>query len=690
MVTGTTIESKIHITEQRTYWQQRLSGGLPVLEIPIDYPRLSVSSGKEATEVIKLDREFWQDLKTFSARFKVSPFNVLLTAFKIMWLRYTGIEDIIIGSVATSLKETRGLKTSQQWEHKGGVRINPIALRTDLSSDESSDISGKEVLKRVSQTVEEAALYRDYPFEEVLKGMNSNEELAEELAKASIFQVMLVWCDQPFPLSQTGISEAQLKEISAYTSQCDIVVVAKEKEGKLTLSWEYNTELFKSDSIRRILGHFLSVLQAMIANPEQSIATMPLLTEAERQQLLVEWNDTSAEYPQDKCIHQLFEEQAERTPDAVAVVFEEEQLTYRELNQRANQLAHYLQELGVGPEVLVGICVERTHLMLVGLLGILKAGGAYVPLDPAYPQERLAYMLEDAQAPVLLTHSSLVTNQESLVADKEQLTIVCLDTDWELISQQSQGNTDSGVKPENLAYTIYTSGSTGKPKGVQIPHQGVVNFLSSMAQRPGLRSQDTLVAVTTISFDIAGLELYLPLSVGAKIVLVSREVASSGQLLGKLIKDSDATVMQATPATWYLLLASGWEGIPGLKILCGGEALPRKLADQLLDRKASLWNMYGPTEATIWSTVHEVGKQRQSQQAKDAPESIGQPIANTQIYILDAHLMPAPVGVAGELHIGGAGLARGYRNRPDLTKEKFITNPFDQSISERLYKTGDL
>ncbi|AOY84552.2 non-ribosomal peptide synthetase [Moorena producens JHB] len=690
MVTGTTIEPKINLTEQRTYWQQRLSGGLAVLEIPIDYPRLSVSSVKVATEVTELDREFYQDLKTLSDRFKVSPFTVLLTALKIMWLRYTGIEDIIIGSVATSVKETRGLKSSQEGEHKSGVRINPIALRTDLSSDESSDISGKEVLKRVSQTVEKAALYRDYPFEEVLKGMNRNQELAEELAKASIFKVMLVWCDQPFPLSQTAISEAQLKEISAYTSQCDLVVVAKETEGKLTLSWQYNTELFKSDSIRRMLGNWQTLLQGMIANPEQSISTLPLLTEAERQQLLVEWNDTSADYPQDKCIHQLFEEQAERTPDGVAVVFEQEQLTYRELNQRSNQLAHYLQELGVGPEVLVGICVERTHLMLVGLLAILKAGGAYVPLDPAYPQERLAYMLEDAQAPVLLTHSSLVTNQESLVADKEQLTIVCLDTDWELISQQSQGNTHSDVKPENLAYTIYTSGSTGKPKGVQIPHQSVVNFLKSMAQRPGLRSKDTLVAVTTISFDIAGLELYLPLSVGAKIVLVSREVASSGQLLGKLIKDCEATVMQATPATWYLLLASGWEGIPGLKILCGGEALPNELADQLLERKASLWNMYGPTEATIWSTVHEVAKGRQSQPGLDAPESIGQPIANTQIYIIDAHLMPVPVGVAGELHIGGAGLARGYRNRPDLTKEKFITNPFDQSKSERLYKTGDL
>lgn len=421
---------------------------------------------------------------------------------------------------------------------------------------------------------------------------------------------------------------------------------------------------------------------------------MPLLTEAEKQQLLIQWNHTQTAYPQDRCIHQLFEDQVRQTPQAVALVFEGEPLTYFELNQKADRLASYLQTLGVKPEVLVGICIERSPLMVVGLLGILKTGGAYVPLDPAYPQERLNYMLEDSQARVVLTHSSLLASPLSSVLNSQQRSVVCLDTDWELIDRERPRNPTPPVQPENLAYTIYTSGSTGKPKGVQIPHRGVVNFLSAMAQRPGLTAKDTLLAVTTISFDIAGLELYLPLSVGAKVVLASRETAASGPLLTKLMQESGTTAMQATPATWYLLFAAGWQGIPGLKILCGGEALPPELADRLLDTKASVWNLYGPTETTIWSTVYDVGNGRESQggrRVKDAPESIGRPIANTQIYILDPHLQPVPIGVVGELFIGGVGLARGYRNRPELTAEKFIPSPFDRSQpSTKLYKTGDL
>jgi amino acid adenylation domain-containing protein len=342
--------------------------------------------------------------------------------------------------------------------------------------------------------------------------------------------------------------------------------------------------------------------------------------------------------------------------------------------------------------MLVGICIERSLDMLIGLLGILKAGGAYVPLDPNYPQERISYMLKDANVHILLTHSSLMKgplsflSQQPKLKQRQSLAIISLDTDWKHISQHPSQNLMSGVQPENLAYIIYTSGSTGKPKGVQIPHRALVNFLTAMKQKPGLTAQDILLAVTTISFDIAGLELYLPLLVGAKIILASHEVAASGQLLGRLMKTAGVTVMQATPATWYLLLASQWEGNPKLKVLCGGEALPNKLANQLLEKVDAVWNMYGPTEATIWSTVYQVSK---NQETSDTPESIGRPIANTQIYILNSHLQPVPIGVAGELHIGGAGLARGYRHRPDLTEERFIAHPFDSNGS-RLYKTGDL
>ncbi|MEG4503826.1 amino acid adenylation domain-containing protein [Microcoleus sp. F6_B4] len=422
-----------------------------------------------------------------------------------------------------------------------------------------------------------------------------------------------------------------------------------------------------------------------VFKPEQQLRSEESLIDAQRHELLVEWNNTTREYPQDKCIHQLFEEQVERTPDAVALVFEGKQLTYRELNAQANQLAHYLQGLGVGPEVLVGICVERSLEMIVGLLGILKAGGAYVPLDPAYPFERLSFMLEDSSVPVLLTQSKLV---EKIPA--HSACVICLDSDWEEIAFCGKENPSSEVKPDNLAYVIYTSGSTGKPKGVQIGHQSVVNFLNFMRLKPGLTQQDIFLAVTTISFDIAALELYLPLIVGAKIVLATRQTAADGsQLLEKLIKSS-ATVMQATPATWRLLLAAGWQSSRNLKILCGGEALPAELANKLLDRCAELWNVYGPTETTIWSTVYNVGANRQGICTKNTPELIGRPIANTKIYILDTENQPLPIGVPGELHIGGVGLARGYLNRPDLTEEKFIPNPFSNQPNSRLYKTGDL
>ncbi len=423
--------------------------------------------------------------------------------------------------------------------------------------------------------------------------------------------------------------------------------------------------------------------------PEETAQTdLPILTEAERHQLLVEWNDTQADYPQNQCTHQLFEAQVERTPEAVAVVFEDQKLTYQELNSRANQLAHYLQALGVGPEVLVGICLERSLEMVVGLLGILKAGGAYVPLDPAYPSERLTLMLSDCQAPVLLTQKTGVAGLPETGAR-----VVCLDADWGVISQESEENPVSGVKPENLVYVIYTSGSTGRPKGVQISHHSLGNFLNSMGLSPGLTDQDILLAVTTISFDIAALELYLPLIVGAQVVLASRSVASDGSKLLERLVNSGATAMQATPATWRLLLAAGWSGSYHLKILCGGEALTRELANRLLEKGTSVWNLYGPTEATIWSAAYQV-------ESEDGSVSIGKPIANTQIYLLDSHLQPVPIGVPGELHIGGAGLARGYLNRPELTEEKFIPNPFDKAKgkrqkakgmgSARLYKTGDL
>jgi len=385
---------------------------------------------------------------------------------------------------------------------------------------------------------------------------------------------------------------------------------------------------------------------------------------------------TGQQDPLGKRIHQLFEEQAERVPDAVAVVFEEHTLTYRELNQRANQVAHHLKKLGVGRDTFVGLYVDRCAEMVVGLLAILKAGGAYVPLDPTYPQERLSYMLEESRAPVVLTQ-----NKWKAMLPATDAHAVCFDADREQFAAESEQNlTDSGTSTD-LAYVIFTSGSTGKPKGVQIEHRSVVNFLSSMSERPGITERDVLLSVTTLSFDISVLELFLPLTVGAQVVVVSREVASDGVRLIEELQKRHVTIMQATPATWRLLLGSGWEGDRTLKILCGGEALTKELAQHLLPRCASLWNMYGPTEATVWATVDQV--------QEGLPISIGQPIANMQVYVLDADLQPVPAMEPGELYLAGVGLSRGYLHRPDLTAEKFIANPFAEAGS-LMYATGDL
>jgi len=427
----------------------------------------------------------------------------------------------------------------------------------------------------------------------------------------------------------------------------------------------------------RAIPKQLSLLQSMIADRNESPSGLPRLTIGERERMLVEWNDTHAEYPRDRSVHQLFEEQVRRAPDATAVVFENQELSYRELNSRANRLAHHLLKLGVGPESLVGICVHRSPDLIVALLGIWKAGGAYVPLDPQYPSDRLSFMLEDSGLNVLITEKPFLPKVSGY---KGQLVYV----DSEAINKERSEDCSGGAKPENLAYVIYTSGSTGKPKGVQICQQSLVNFLISMRSSPGLAPEDMLLAVTTISFDIAALELYLPLIVGACVVLVSRETAADGYQLLETLKRTAPTVMQATPATWRMLVEAGWQGGNNFKILCGGEALPRDLAGELLKRGSSVWNMYGPTETTVWSTISRIA-------ADDSLITIGRPIANTEVYVLDSDLEPVPVGVPGELYIGGTGLARGYLHRPELTMERFIAHPFrDRESGARLYRTGDL
>jgi surfactin family lipopeptide synthetase A len=644
-----------------SYWRKRLAGVSSVLELPTDRPRPPLQGFRGAGESFALSKSLSESLKELSEREGATLSETLLAAFQTLLSRYTGQSDIVVGAIVPG-RDQVGM------EGLIGLFAHTVLIRTEMESDPTF----RELLWHVRDLSRRDCEYQNMPFDRLVSELQPERDPSRN----PLFQVL-------FSLTPSK-SAAELSwqpanlEVNSAAAKLDLQLQLSDEAEGIFGRFIYNTDLFDAATITRMSGHFQTLLQGIVANPDQCVSRLPLLGRAERQQLLGEWNNTAADYPRDRCVHQLFELQTKRTPNATAVMFENERLTYGELNNRANQLAHYLTKLGVGPDVLVGILVERSLEMVVGLLGILKAGGAYVPLDPAYPRERVAFMLEDSEVPVLLTQSHLLGS-----VPESRAKVVVLDSDWSVIAKEEAGNLVNEAGPKNLAYVIYTSGSTGKPKGVQVPHDAVVNFLTSMSEKPGMTSEDRLLAVTTLSFDIAGLEIYLPLSVGASFEIVSREVSSDGRRLLAKLASSKATVMQATPATWRMLLEAGWKGSPGLKILCGGEAISRKLADQLLQKAGSLWNMYGPTETTIWSTTAKVERGQNA-------VSIGQPIANTQLFILDKVLQPVPIGVAGELHIGGAGLARGYLHRPDLTSEKFISDPFSPDPEARLYKTGDL
>jgi len=684
------------LEQQVNYWKQQLAGAPALLQLPIDRPRPRIQSVRGKTFSFTLSKSQSDQLRALSgqvgatgtpARFTL--FMTLQAALATLLFRYSAQEDILVGTPIAN-------RTRAEIEPLVGLFINTLVLRTAFQDDPTF----LEVLNQVRFTALEAYKHQDLPFELLVERLQP----ARTLSHSPFFQVMFIL--QNTPDENLVLKELTLMpmELESITAKFDLTLNIDENDGLGGMSgwWEYNCDLFDAETIERMTAHFQTLLAAIIANPFERVSRLSLLTPIEEDQLLVTWNETDLAYPDDKCFHKLFETQVEQTPNAVAVAFASPddaaimannsptQLTYRELNARANQLAHHLIKLGVGPDVFVGICINRSLEMMVGLLGILKAGGAYVPLDPHFPTERLAFMLSNSEAKVLVTKERLLTEHGLMNRLPPEQQLLYLDTDWNLISQEADTNPISDLSAMNLAYCIYTSGSTGKPKGVQINHQSLTNFLLSMQETPGLSQEDRLLAVTTISFDIAALELYLPLITGAKVVLVSRDVASDGMQLAKIVTECGATVMQATPATWRMLLAAGWTGFEQLKTLCGGEALPRDLANELLDTGTTLWNMYGPTETTIWSTTTQIDRAR----AQRAAMSIGRPIANTQIYILDRHKKPVPIGVPGDLYIGGDGVARGYLKRPALNQERFIPNPFKTTEvvttgRSTIYNTGD-
>ena len=644
------------------FWLEQFQQPAPWLDLPTDRPRPAVKEFKGATYRTRIGTDAYNAIKKLGAKQKCTLFVTLLSGFQILLSRLSGQDDIVVGipTAGQSLLEDAVLV---------GHCVNFIPLRGKPVANSSA----AQFLAQMKQTVLAGYEHQNYTYGRLVRKLQIPRDPSRLPLTEVQFNLERVGGDMPFDGFQ---AEADPNPKSFVNF--DIFLNVVESKDGLTLDCDYNTGLFDEATIARWLSHYETLLLGMVENADQSLARLPLLNEADRRQLAVDWNRTAADYPRHLCVHQLFEDQARKTPDAIAVAFESEQLTYRELDRRANQLANYLRSTGVKPGVMVGVFVERSLDMIVALLGVMKAGGAYVPMDPTYPAERISFVLNDASVPVLLTQESLFKTVNIGAARH-----IFLDTEWTTIERHSSDAPATAPTADDLAYVIYTSGSTGKPKGVEISHRAVVNLLLSMSKKPGLKANDTLLAVTTLSFDIAGLELFLPLAVGAKLVIASREAAADGNLLLSRIVSSGATVMQATPVTWKLLIEAGWEGKPALKVLCGGEAFPRDLANELVRRAQSVWNMYGPTETTIWSSTLEV-------KAGEGPVPIGPPIDNTQFYVLDAANQLVPIGVAGELHIGGDGLARGYFHRPELTAEKFVADPFQSNTNARMYKTGDL
>ena len=629
------------LEKQLSYWKKQLADASFVLDLPTDRPRPANQTfiGKRQYRV--QNKELWSKLKALCHQENTTLFMMLLAAYYVLLYRYTGQRDICIGTPYANRNrvETEGII---------GYLLNMIVLRMEMSGDPTF----RELLRRVREMSMEAYANNELPFTKLIEELQPERDLSRN----PIFQVTFVFVDFPEPV--VNLPDLKLKQVDLDmgSSITDLMLGIRDQSEPM-LIFEYNVDLFDHATITRMMIHYETLLESIVNDPLQRLSALSIIPNEERIKLLEEWNETSRAYPRERCVHELFELQVERTPDAIAVKCEDQRLSYAELNARANQLARELRACGVGPEVLVGILMERSIEMVVAILGILKAGGGYVPLDPSYPEERLAFIIRDAGLSVVLTRQDLAE-----------------------IAGHSSENLTNLVSADNIAYVIYTSGSTGQPKGVQISQRSLTNCLSSIQREPGLSANDVVLAVTNLSFDIATLELLLPLISGARLVIGSRALAVDGEQLAVKLEEAEVTMMQATPATWRLLIDSGWQGREGLKVLSGGEALVSQLADALATRTSAVWNGYGPSETTIYSTITKVAQ---------GAVTIGRGIANTQVYVLDAQQTVSPIGCAGELYIGGEGLGRGYLRRPELTAEKFIPNPFSSEAGARMYRTGD-
>jgi amino acid adenylation domain-containing protein len=649
------------------YWGEKLGSDLPVCSWPNDRPRPPIESHKGAVQRFVFPEELSRRIRLLSRETGVSVYMTLLAGLAAVLHRYTNEDELVLGTLTSG-------RTRTELEPLAGYFVNPLAIRLGISGNPSFH----ELLKRTRAALLEGITHERVPFLQVVKEVQQKHDPSRN----PLFQIIL--SQQPAMNHVAPGWEVVSEEISNGGSKLDLLIVIDDRGGAISGPITYNPDLFDAETIQRLAGHWNTLIEGALANPEQVLSDLPILTAVERKQIVADWNNTEVQYANaNRCLHQLIEEQAEQTPNEIALIFEKYQVTYCELNQRANQLAWHLTKLGVGPDVLVGVLAERSIEMVVALLGILKAGGAYVPIDPDYPPDRVAFMLEDAGARVLLTQSRFGDR-----APGHKGKTLCLDTEWEQISSEATVNPPTVTIPDNLAYMIYTSGSTGQPKGAMNTHRGICNRLLWMQEQYKLTASDTVLQKTPFSFDVSVWEFFWPLLAGSRLVLAKPGGHKDPAYLADLIADEQVTVLHFVPSMLAIFLDE-----PKAKrcsslrhVICSGEALPFNLQDKFFRLlPAQLHNLYGPTEAavdvTYWPCQRVSGR-------KIVP--IGRPVANTQIYILGRNMEPVPIGVAGELHIGGVQVGRGYHNRPELTKEKFIPDPFSRNPEARLYKTGDL
>lgn len=646
------------------YWSLALKG-LRHFEIQPDHPHLRIQTVNVSAQSVLCDSELTSGLVAMSQRRGYSLPVIALTGLFALLHRYSGEDDIAIGCQFSGRDED-GFDLG----NLVGPLTRTLLLRHDLSDDPSFVV----LLARMHTTVQQALQHRHLPMEKLIEIVNPSRDGSRNPLFSVNFQF------QELSLRQEQFGNFSMDEAPSRSSGTlyDLNFILRPNALGWRVSCEYNHDLFEGQTVASLLEHFTQLLRSAVEHPENKISALTMLDALEERKLIVNSNPSSAPYPRHMTVPQLFMAQAEQTPNAVAVVCGTHSMTYRELDVASSRLAQLLQKRGLAPATRIGVFVNRSTELLVAVLAILKSGSAYIPLDPLYPAERLVHVFENSRPAAVITRAAL---RERLVLDKTPA--VVMDNEPELSLPQTTFSLSHTPTPNDPAYLIYTSGSTGRPKGVQIGHRALVNLLWAMRSQPGITNADTVMSVTTISFDMVVPDLFLPLIVGAKLVIATEDIVADGSALLRLMQEHGATWMQATPVTWQLLLAAGWQGNPVLKVMCGGEALTRSLAESLLAWGGEVWNLYGPTETTVWSAVLRV-------ENGEGPVPIGPPIANTQFYILDRHRNLVPPGAPGELYIGGDGVALGYFDLPDLTQEKFVPDRFRNSPEARMYRTGDI